>query len=435
MILASTATGVELENLTFGTEYLFTLQIINSSSNVYYSNTLDITTPMGLSEPTINSYVSINNGFTITLASTSNILSSSDTVEFILLQGSNLFYVVKPYSSSNVYTLSQTDNALIRNYMSYSVSCYFNPAANNANYTAASGMSNTILSVVPSDLPNPAQALSSSVVGNFQATLTWSQPTDFAYYSSSFSVLVGYSLDGVNFTTVNLGQNVNSTSYTFSGLTNNNYTFEVIYKNPYGPSTPTTTQLMVYGLPSQPTASTVIGDTQITLNWSAPNTNGSPILSYNVYLNGSLLTNVLSTVLTYNFTGLTNGVSYSVSVSALNILGEGPLITCQSLVPTGASSISNVVINGKQLTFTFTPNGTIFQNYYVLGMDSSPSVSNPPIVKNILPSSLAASYQSQITGSFNITVDFSANLQGTVQKYFVVASSQNNSSFIDNIGI
>ena len=92
--------------------------------------------------------------------------------------------------------------------------------------------------------------------------------------------------------------------------------------------------ITVYAIPDAPTGFTAIADNgQITLNWTAPLFDGGSAIDYYcVYQNGEALLDTptgLSTVIT----GLTNGGSYSFTVSAHNIAGYGPNSTSATAVP------------------------------------------------------------------------------------------------------
>ena len=96
--------------------------------------------------------------------------------------------------------------------------------------------------------------------------------------------------------------------------------------------------------PSAPTLdSAMSGDRHIVLVWIAPsNTGGAPVIKYAVYrgtaTNGETLLTTLGNVLTYDSTGLTNGVTYYYKVSALNSAGEGVSSNELSATPAGVPS-------------------------------------------------------------------------------------------------
>ena len=99
--------------------------------------------------------------------------------------------------------------------------------------------------------------------------------------------------------------------------------------------------------PSAPTAVTAVaGDSQARVTWAAPETGGYPITEYTVTANpgGSVC---VSVALTCTFTGLTNGTSYTFTVSATNEMGVGlasnpsPAVTPNPQTSNPTSGVSN----------------------------------------------------------------------------------------------
>lgn len=108
-----------LFSLDQGVEYLFELQV--TADVVAYSNTLDITTTNVLAAPVIASTFGLDNEMVFILDATTNQLSPSDSVEFVLRNGSSIFWMVKPYSSLNEYHLTMADDSRVVNYQNYQV--------------------------------------------------------------------------------------------------------------------------------------------------------------------------------------------------------------------------------------------------------------------------------------------------------------------------
>ena len=111
------ASGLVKTNLTpskfvSGQAYSFQLQVVDVSDNMVFSNTLVLTAPWSLIPPVISSVSGGDQSLRIQLAATANVLSSADTtVEFVLKREDNVvFWIIKPYTSSGLYTLSSADD-------------------------------------------------------------------------------------------------------------------------------------------------------------------------------------------------------------------------------------------------------------------------------------------------------------------------------------
>jgi PKD repeat protein len=97
------------------------------------------------------------------------------------------------------------------------------------------------------------------------------------------------------------------------------------------------------------------GDTQVTLTWSAPvSDGGSPITNYNIYSSTVSGTTYLhanaGNKLAYTDTGLINGMTYYYQVNAVNSAGEGPKSTEINVTLPNKSPIAN---------FTYLPSSPI----------------------------------------------------------------------------
>lgn len=186
----------------------------------------------------------------------------------------------------------------------------------------------------------PAQptALGVSAASNGQsATLTWSAPFDGG------SPITGYVVQRSGAAAQNLG--AATTSVSFTGLTPGaSYTFTVAAKNSVGTgaaasASATMPNPVPVTVPGAPQAlSAAVDGTRATLSWSAPTSNGgSPVLGYEVLLDGALVTDdgpAGGMVLT----GLTRGRTYGVQVRARNAVGYGPPADTTFDVPAPAPS-------------------------------------------------------------------------------------------------
>ena len=185
------------------------------------------------------------------------------------------------------------------------------------------GAKTAIVSSTPFTVPDAPTGLL-AIFGNVQVTLNWTAPSfnggsDIDYY-------VIYQ-DGVALPDHPIGLTT-----VITGLTNGqNYSFSVAAHNLAGigarSSAASAIPRTVPGVPTGLTA--VAGNAQVTLNWTAPASNGgSDITNYVVYRGttsgGEILLVSLGNVLTYINTGLTNGQTYYYRVSAVNSIGEAP---------------------------------------------------------------------------------------------------------------
>lgn len=170
----------------------------------------------------------------------------------------------------------------------------------------------------------------------------------------------------------------NTNFYHFSGLASNTvYYVKVVSINASG-STASTVQsikTLVYTvpLPSAPTglAVTPNHDGSLALTWSA-NPSGDSVTSYKVYKNGLFLASVTGT--SYTALNLTNGVSYSFAVSAVNSGGESlrsaDVIATSTIVSTTSNLFGSLAL-GVNLKDIFAGIGLFLMSFWpivVLGI-------------------------------------------------------------------
>ncbi len=224
------------------------------------------------------------------------------------------------------------------------LSCHFTGLTNGQAYTftvtahnsvGASTTSDASTPVTPSTVP-AKPAAPSATSGNLVADVTWTAPSDGGSPITSYTVVSSPATTTCTWTTGPL-------TCHFTGLTNGQaYTFTVTAHNANGagltsdastPVTPSTT-------PGQPAAPTITGvaNQSATVNWVAPGTGGAAIDSYTVVSSPATTTCTWTTgPLTCPFTTLTNGTSYTFTVTAHNINGNS--LTSDASTPVTPSTV------------------------------------------------------------------------------------------------
>jgi hypothetical protein len=178
---------------------------------------------------------------------------------------------------------------------------------------------------VPSNSVNPkavpgAPLNVTGLPGNEEATVSWNAPA-----SDGGSAITSYIVTSSPGDTMMI---VTATTAVFSGLVNGTaYTFTVQAKNGVGvgPASAPSSPVTPVTLPGAPTGVTARpGNQEATVHWTAPEeTGGSPISGYLVVsIPDGVMAMAVGTTSTV-VTGLTNGRSYTFTVSALNVAGAG----------------------------------------------------------------------------------------------------------------
>ena len=190
-----------------------------------------------------------------------------------------------------------------------------------------------------------------AVPGNTQVVLTWSAPTN-----NGGSPITGYILKykvhtASDYIPVTLP--VTPLSKTLTGLTNGTaYDFNIAAVNLAGTANASTDISATPGvLPAAPTTLTAVpADSSVTLNWVAPAViTGMPLTSYLLTITPTFSTytapiTVPATVNSYNITGLSNGVSYTFKLNAVNSFGQSLLAASVVSIPVGTPGVPTAVL-------------------------------------------------------------------------------------------
>ncbi len=217
--------------------------------------------------------------------------------------------------------------------------------------------------MAPATKPS-APTLNSPTAGDGQVTLTWSEPDDGGDAIIGYNIYRGTSSGAETFLT-DVGPVL---SYTNTGLTNGQtYYYQVSALNGVGESERSSERSAAPEsedtVPGAPTLnSATAGNSQVTLSWSAPSSDGgSSITGYNIYRgtaagSESPLTTV-GTVLTYVDNDVTNGGTYYYKVSAVNGVGEGVKSNELSAIPAtvpSAPTINSATPGNGQVTLSWS---------------------------------------------------------------------------------
>ena len=251
------------------------------------------------------------------------------------------------------------------------------------------------VSATPAALPTAPQDLQASA-GDTQVTLTWLEPlSNGGLAITNYRIYRGTTSGGeALLTTVG-----NVLTYTDTSLTNGQtyyYTVSATNSVGEGPQSSEISSVPV-GPPSAPLNLRVTsGNTQATLSWSAPLTDGGyPVITYKIYrgiVSGvELYLTDVGAVLTYTDTGLTNGVTYYYKVSAANSLGAGPqsieASATPATIPTAPQGLQSQAGDSYVLLAWIAPSsdgGSEITNYRVYKGTSSASLSLLTTLGNVL---------------------------------------------------
>ena len=211
-------------------------------------------------------------------------------------------------------------------------------------------------SISAPEAPTNVQA----TAGDGSATVTWTAPN-----SDGGGPIISYTVTSNvgGFSVTVAGTQL---SATIPGLTNGNaYRFRVVATNAAGdgPASALSNSVIPRGVPGAPRGVTATpGPGRATVAWTPPASNGGAAINGYTLTASSPSGNVTKTVAggttSTNITGLTNGVTYSITVSARNVVGTGPASSAVDVTPggvPGAPTGVTAVAGSGSATITWVP--------------------------------------------------------------------------------
>lgn len=238
-----------------------------------------------------------------------------------------------------------------------------NGTAYTFTVTARNSYGSSVASVAsaavrPGAIPSAPQTVTATA-GNAQATVQWQAPSANTPATSSYTVVADQDASKTCTTS--------GVSCIVSGLTNGTaYSFSVTATNSLGtgPAGSTSGNVTPQTVPGAPLAvSAQAGNASAIISWSAPDTNGgSPITGYAVTGTPGGSCSPTGTANSCTVTGLTNGTTYSFTVTATNAVGTGGASASASATPLAPAltpttqSVSGTVNTAISATAVLTPN-------------------------------------------------------------------------------
>lgn len=233
--------------------------------------------------------------------------------------------------------------------------------------------------VVPATVP--AAPLTPIVTGALTSvTVTWTAPNNGGSPITGYTVSA-YSTGASPVQTVTVPPTV--TTFQFVTLPPGTYTFTVVATNAIGtgPASARSASVVIAGVPGAARNLTVTsGDASAVVRWDPPASDGgSAVTGYIVSASDGVHAAITFATASTSVavTGLTNGVTYTVTVQAVNAVGKGPAITGlatpRNLAPALTVPGAQQVAYSDPLSFTVSASGPEPGDHLVLSASGLPS--------------------------------------------------------------
>jgi hypothetical protein len=333
--------SVTANGLTNGTSYTFTVFATNTKGDSPLSDPSSAVTPLGAPDPPTNVVATPGNAEAFVTWDEPQSYGGSPLISYraVSIPG-DITITTSPSQRSATFS------GLI-NGTSYEFVVF---ATNAIGESLPSGGSSP---VTPATVPN-APLNPFAIAGNTEAQVLW----DFPVFDGG-SPIINFTVISIPATTGPQSTADDSTTLIFTGLLNGtDYTFTVYATNLIGnsPASALTNPVTPSGFtvpgPPQTVSANLVSPGLITVSWSAPvSDGGSSVLSYKIYADPPDVApqSVSSAFVNVDFDNtLTNGTSYTFTVTATNAIGESiPSAPSASIIPAIAPSVPQ--------NFTVTP--------------------------------------------------------------------------------
>ena len=248
------------------------------------------------------------------------------------------------------------------------LTCTVTGLTNGVSYIFTVAAVNGAGSSVPSAPSNPAMPVAApgaptaliATVGSGSAFLTWGASASNGLRLTDYEVQLSTD-SGTSWTAFDDGVGI-TTAATITGLTNGtSYSFRVrgvntlgggTWSAPSSAATPAT-------IPGTPTSlSYSASNAQAVVTFTAPANGGAAITKYQYSINGGLSwLDLTGTTSPLTIPALTNGVTYSISLRAVNSQGGGPATASTNVTPVSAPDapvILSTVAESQKITVAYT---------------------------------------------------------------------------------
>ncbi|HEY3924872.1 MAG TPA: fibronectin type III domain-containing protein [Acidothermaceae bacterium] len=379
----ASGTSVLVTGLTDGTPYTFTVSATNgvgtspaSASSTPVTPAAPMTAP---GAPTNVTAVAGDGQATVSWAAPA-------------ANGSPITSYTVTSSPGTIVVTSGTTSALVTG-LTDGTPYTFTVTATNGVGPGPSSSPSSPVTPQPAPTAPDAPTIVSATSGNTEVIVTWTAPADGG------SAITGYTV------TASPGPGTattaGATSAAVAGLTNGTpYTFTVTATNSIGTSVPSDPSAAVMPAPTVPAAPTganaVAGDGQATVSWTDPNNDGgSAITGYTVTTSpGGTTTHATDTPVL--IAGLTDGTSYTFTITATNSVGpSAESAASAAVIPAGAATapdaptgVSAVAGEGQATVSWVAPNsnGSGITSYTVTTLpDNTTTLSNGTGTSVVVP--------------------------------------------------